>query len=456
MNGAAAIVEGIEPAGKSENALGLGGQLAYGAGQIAGQVFRDLPSLLLLFFMTTVLGIAPAVAGAAIFVPKMLWGIGSDIAVGVLSDRWQRRIHRRWWLLAGALGAPVAMVLLFHVPDGSTTLRIAYVAATFSLYMMVFASFSVPYLALAGELTASPRERNVLMAWRLVFTAVGVMVSGGLAPALVQHWGGGQAAYESMALVLAVICPMALLCAFFGASRAARAQRHAAPGAARVRLTVREALTVLSHRRFSVLLSANLLQLIGQGMSYASMLYFLSYNMGRTDALTLIGGLVLTACAGIVVAQPIWVAAAARFGKPRCYAAGAIIHGVFYGLWGLGAHWGAAAALFFSFASAIGNSGWAMLGFSLVADISAEDERHAGLYSAVWIAADKIAFALGGTLLTGLILSGFGFDAGRAVAGLPQSASALTGVMVAFGLLPALLNFSGALIMGRHSLSRAA
>ena len=39
--------------------LGLGGQVGYGFGQIAGQVFRDVPSLLLLFFMTTVLGISP-------------------------------------------------------------------------------------------------------------------------------------------------------------------------------------------------------------------------------------------------------------------------------------------------------------------------------------------------------------------------------------------------------------
>ena len=51
---------------------GLGKQVGYGIGQIAGQVFRDVPSLLLLFFMTTVLGIAPAVAGIAIFVPKLV------------------------------------------------------------------------------------------------------------------------------------------------------------------------------------------------------------------------------------------------------------------------------------------------------------------------------------------------------------------------------------------------
>ena len=76
-----------------------------------------------------------------------------------------------------------------------------------------------------------------------------------------------------------------------------------------------------------------------------------------------------------------------------------------------------------------------MLGFSMVADIA--DEGRAGLFSSVWIAADKIGFALGGTFLIGQVLSGFGFDSCRAVAGLEQSANAVTGVIVGFGLAPA-------------------
>jgi glycoside/pentoside/hexuronide:cation symporter, GPH family len=421
--------------------------VAYSFGQVAGQVFRDLPSLLLLFFMTSVLGIAPAIAGTAIFVPKLVWGVGSDLLVGVMSDRWKRRFPRRNWLLVGALGAPAAMLLLFHVPQASTGVQIAYVAAVFSLYMIVFASFSVPYLALAGELTATPRQRNVLMAWRLAFTAAGVMLSGGIAPGLVQHFGGGARGYELMAVVLAIICPVALLIAWFGARSASRGRTEALPDGPRVRMSAGEAVRALLAPKFSIMLGANLMQLVGQGMSYAAILYFLSYNMGRADALTLVGGIVMAACVGILVAQPIWVALAARFGKRNCYVAGGLFHGMCYFVWAFGASWGAEAALALSFLAAVGNSGWAMLGFSMVADVAAEDERRAGLYSAAWIATDKIAFALGGTLLTGLIFSGFGFDSARAVAGLPQSEQALTGVMVAFGIVPGILNMLGALLM---------
>ena len=43
------------------------------------------------------------------------------------------------------------------------------------------------------------------MAWRLVFTAVGVLTAGAVAPALVEQFGGGADGYRQMAVVLSVI-----------------------------------------------------------------------------------------------------------------------------------------------------------------------------------------------------------------------------------------------------------
>ncbi|MDE1149800.1 MAG: MFS transporter [Azospirillaceae bacterium] len=431
--------------------LSLLAQAGYGVGQIAGQVFRDVPSLLLLFFMTNVLGIMPALAGAAIFIPKLVWGVGCDTLVGILSDRWKHRFARRRWLLVGAVGTPIALILLFHVPDLPVTGRVIYVALAFSLYMAVFACFSVPYLAISGELSSDPHQRTVLMAWRLVFTAIGILVGGALSPYIVQSQGGGQPAYEAMSHFLAVVCPVALVLAYFGIGRAARQRAEAvtAPVVAHVRLSAGEVISTLLAPRFSILLLANLLQLAGSGMAYASMLYFLTYNMARTDAFQLIGGLVLIACAAIVVAQPLWVALARRVGKKPIYVLSAAGYGLSYLAWSLSADAGVVAAYAFSFVAAVVNSGWTLLGFSIMSDIAGEDQAHAGLYSAAWIAADKIGFALGGTLLVGFVLSAFGFDAAHAVAGLPQTASALTGVMLAFGVIPAALNILSALIYWR-------
>jgi GPH family glycoside/pentoside/hexuronide:cation symporter len=342
------------------------------------------------------------------------------------------------------------MMLLFHVPDVSTAGQVAWVVAAFTFYMLVFAAFSVPYLAIAGEMSADPHQRTVLMAWRLVFTAIGLLTAGAVAPAIIEARGGDQAAYETMATVLAVICPLALVVAFFGARRASAQSGFVESVGPRLALSFREAMLLLSKPRFSVLLGATLLQLTGAGMAYASLLYFLIYNMGRPDAFQQIGIVVFLACAGIILAQPLWIAVSRRLGKRPSYVLGSFIYAGCYGGWALLAEAPLAVIYVLAFVGAMGNSGWAMLGFSMVSDIAADDERHAGLYSAAWIAGDKIAFALGGTLLVGLVLGAFGFDSARAVAGLEQAPLALTGIMLSFGVLPALLNVSGALLLWRY------
>lgn len=419
--------------------------MAYGLGQIAGQVFRDVPSLLLLFFMTSVLGVSPALAGTAIFVPKLIGGIVFDVSAGLLSDRLQARFARRHWLLIGALAAPAAMIALFHVPPGSEGAMAAYVATAFALYMAVFACLSVPYLAIAGDLQLNPHQRTVLMAWRLAFTAIGVLLAGAVAPAYAAAAGGGQPGYEAMAKMLAALCAVSLLFGWWGAGAAAK--RVGLRPTVQEKITLRSAMTALADRRFSVLAMVNLLQLLAAGMAYAGLMYFIAYNLGIPDALNRVGPVVLLASVGIIVAQPIWVKVAAWIGKRRAYVAAALIHATAHLGWGASA-WGGLPLLYgFALLLGIGNSGWAMLGFSMVSDIAGEGK--AGLYSAVFIALDKIAFALGGALITGLILSAFGFDAVAAAHGGPQPASALTGILIAFALTPAACNLVAAATFAR-------
>jgi GPH family glycoside/pentoside/hexuronide:cation symporter len=408
-------------------------------------LFRDVPSLLLLFFMTSVLGINPALAGSAIFLPKLIGGVVFDVAAGLLSDRLRARFARRHWLLVGALAAPVAIVALFNVPAGTPEAAAAYIALVFALYMAVFASFSVSYLAIAGDLDLTGEQRTVLMAWRLVFTALGVLLAGAVAPAFAQAMGGGRAGYAAMAWLLAGLSALSLLIGWFGAGRAER-DVGAVPVASEA-LTLKTTFAALADPRFSVLAGVNLLQLVAGGMAYAGLIYFLTYNLGLNDALARVGPVVLLACVGIVIAQPMWVRLAARLGKQRTYVIAALVHASAHLGWAA-ASWGGLPLLYaFALVLGIGNSGWAMLGFSMVSDIAGEGK--AGLYSAVWIAIDKIAFALGGALLIGLILSAFGFDSAAAATGGAQPASALTGILVAFALFPAACNIIAAAIFAR-------
>jgi GPH family glycoside/pentoside/hexuronide:cation symporter len=420
----------------------------YGAGQVAGQIFRDAPSLLLLFFMTNALGVEPALAGAAIFFPKLFWGVLSDLTVGLVSDRWKARFPRKLWLLIGAVLAPVALILLFHVPQGSSVASAFYVAGAFSLYMIVFACFSVPYLAIGTELSSDSRERTVVMAWRMGFSAIGLLVGNAVAPILVQNLGGGRPAYSTMSLVLAAVCAVSLLIAFLTVPRA-RIETAAVP-----KLSLKAIAGAVVDPAFRPLIAAYLLQLIGSGLGYAAMVYFLSYNMHRTDALTQIGLIVIVMSAVVIAAQPLWIAVSAKLGKKRLYVLCALGHGLVQIAWGFSAGAPLAWIYVLVMAFALANSGWSLMGYTLLSDVIAHDdeargESRAGVFSALWTGVDKIGFALGGTLLTGLVLSAFGFSSALALTGAPQPASALTGVAIAFAFAPAVFNIAASALYAR-------
>src|SRR3954453_13266264 len=87
--------------------------LSYGVGSIGPGIYSTVPGLLLLFYLTDVLGVAAGLASAVLFVPK-LWDAFLNPVVGTWSDRVGAR---RPFLLAGAITLPLLFVLLFSAPD---------------------------------------------------------------------------------------------------------------------------------------------------------------------------------------------------------------------------------------------------------------------------------------------------------------------------------------------------
>ncbi len=427
--------------------LSLTRTLGYSVGQIAGQVFRDLPSVLLLFFLTNVLGISPAVAGTAIFVPKLFVGIVADLSVGYISQKNPRAWPK--WLAAGVVLAPLAMFMLFRIPEAEQSIQITYVVAIFSFYMAVFGAFSVPYLAIASKLATNTVDSTKLMAWRLVFTAVGVLIASGLSPWFLAQNGSLQpetamAAYQKLGIMLSVVCGVGLLIAWLTSRSAPAFQSQQADSATVENPTVKAMINALKSKRFAPLVTANLVQLTGAGMAYAAFLYFLMYNMRIADPFSYIPKLIIISSIGIILAQPVWVKLAALYSKKSLFLISSFMYAAVMSFWAITSGISADFAYVLAFLMGVSNSGWAMLGFSMVTDISADGDG--GAYSAGWISVDKIGFAFGGTLLIGLILSFFGFDSATAAMGGEQSDAARTGIMIAFGIVPGLLVTLGGII----------
>src|SRR5579872_6888189 len=174
--------------------------IGYAVGSIGTAAFATVPGLLLLYYLTNVLGVAAGVAGAVVLLPKF-WDVLANPLVGSLSDRTRTRWgSRRPWMLVGGVLLPVLFFLMFSAPAGSPAASAAYVALLFLVAATAYACFQVPYLAMPAEITDDYDERSTLMSYRVALLAVGILLAGAVAPAIVQAAGGGRDGYRLMSL----------------------------------------------------------------------------------------------------------------------------------------------------------------------------------------------------------------------------------------------------------------
>lgn len=420
----------------------------YSFGNVGNQLFRDAPMILLLYYLTSIVGIPPAIAGAAIFVPKVIVGALSDFTVGVVSDRNLHRFARRNWLLVGAVLAPFAMIATFFVPNAGMSTQVGYVVVAFSFYMVTFASFSVPFLAHFSEISSDPQERTVLMAWKHAWTGAGLLLGSALVPWLIHELGADRGAYVTGAALLGGITAISLVTAW----NAVRKVQVVAP--LERDLSLRGLLATLTFRPFRVLCLSAAAMTVAAGTCSAAMAFFITYNMGRTDALVQLGILVAIAGCVVMAVSPLWVAAAKVLGKRNAYLVGALGHVITLIVWsnaGAGPIW-----VTYVCSGCVGlfNSGWGLIALSLLTDAMAQARAEtgrdtAGSFAAIWSIIEKAGIALGGTLIASSILAIGGFDSAAAKRGIAQSAEAIDAIRYAFGIVPAALMCIAALIIWR-------
>jgi GPH family glycoside/pentoside/hexuronide:cation symporter len=420
----------------------------FSLGMIGDRIFRDAPALLLLLYMTDYLAIPPALAGAAIFIPKLLI-IFVDPFVGTFSDRLNTRWgRRRPLMLVGAILASISILLFFHVPHlGNAVAQAAYMSALVFVGFAGYSLFSVPYLVMASEIAASDEERRKMMSWRVAFMAVGLSVSA-FAGGFIEALGGGISGYSAMSLVYAAICLITMLATVIATATVPVTEgTRDAPG------FLSQIEMLISSRRYLRLLLVGFLQKLSEGIGYGSFAYFCIYVVHQP--LSGIGLVVLAATIGQVVTQPLWLRASKRWAPATLYTIGMLCWCANILLWlvmagrsewwliPLGLQGGAACGGFLMVTLA-------MLANVMAADVSETGINREGVFSGFWLASEKLAFALG-ALIVGVGLGLFGFvesDAGAKVAQVP---TAILGITIVYCGINTLICLVSILAMRRFA-----
>ncbi|WP_422741675.1 MFS transporter [Micromonospora sp. WMMD754] len=432
-------------------ALPRGPLVGFAAGSLGMGVWVTVPGLLLLYFLTDVLAVAPWLAGLTLLLPKI-----ADVLlhpwIGHRCDVEQaRRGHRRRLLLAGC-ALPVAFAALFAAPGDLTGAAAAgWVAVFFVAGNLLFAAYQVPYLATPADLRIGYHERTRLMAFRMVVLTLGILVSGLLAPLLSGGDDATRAGYLRMAVVLAAGMLAAMAVGVVGIDRLRRTA--AAPAAPHGAGGWRTLAASLRDRQFRALVGAYLAMSTTTHLVLAGVPYYAEYELGRPGLTTV---LVAAFVAPALLVTPAWLALARRVGKQRAllagqatFAAGSLVLAVGRPA-GLPVLVAAVAVLGVAFA------GMQLLPFSMLPDvIRAAGAERAGTYTGVWTATEATGAALG-PYAYALCLAAGGFVASSAGQTVTQSPAALDALRWGFGLLPAAVMVVAVLVQRRYTLDGAA
>ena len=192
---------------KEKTYLNWYNKIGYGSGDIAGNVVYALLSAFVMIFLTDTVGMNAGVVGTLIAVSKLFDGV-SDISFGSLIDKTKTRMGKaRPWMFYGYFGCAVCLVAIFCIPAGvSATAQYAWF---FIAYTLLNAGFytanNIAYSALTALITKNNNERVQMGSIRFMFAFGTSMLIQTITVGLVAHFGGGAAAWRTVAIIYAVV-----------------------------------------------------------------------------------------------------------------------------------------------------------------------------------------------------------------------------------------------------------
>jgi len=432
----------IHPSG----VLPVGVRAGYALGSLVTGAFGTVPGLLLLPYLTDTLGVAAGVAGLLVLAPKA-WDVLVNPVAGRVSDRTRGPLGaRRPYLLGGGLALAVLFALIFAGPFGTRAPAGPYVAVAFLAAATAYAFFQVPYVAMPAELTDRYAERTRLMTWRVAVLALAILISGALAPLVVERTGGGLPGHRWSGVFVGALIVAGAVGVYAGTRGAeSRSARESEPDL-RTQLRVAAA-----NRAFRALLLCWVVQAVGIGTMLAGVQYFADHIVGRESGATLL----FAAFVGpALLVMPLWSWIGRRHGKLRSLVAASLLFA------------GGALVLIASpilppvvvyLVVALIGAGYAgqqVFALAMLPDCIAHDtartgRRQAGVFTGVWTAGETLGLALGPGIYA-LILQLFGYVSSSTGVAATQDSTAQLGVLLGFTVVPALLVGAAVLLLGAY------
>lgn len=420
----------------------------YGVGDGGFSLTSTILGAYFAIFLTDVIRISPGIVAAAIFIGRS-WDYVNDPLIGHISDRTRTRWgRRRPFLLFGALPFALTFGLLWWRPPLENEV---YLAIYYAIAYVVFDSAAtfvyMPYFALTPELTPDYDERTALTTYRMFFSIFGSLIAFTIPLAIIGSFTPQNASRVlTMGLIFGGTSMALLLVTFLGTRERPEYSVMAQP---RLSQSIRAA---LKNRPFVFSIGIFLFTWVSVDILQTSLLFFIKYVVNREPQSDLIMGTIFITA---ILALPLWEWASRHWNKNRAYISGiafwAIVQIV---LITLNPSSGIYLLLSLCILAGIGVGAAHVLPWAIIPDAIEWDEwqtgeRHEGMFYSLVTLAQKVASSIAIPLAL-LLLEVTGYVPNAA----QQPDSALLGIRVLIGPIPAMLLCAGILFAILYPLDR--
>ncbi|MDK2813927.1 MAG: glycoside/pentoside/hexuronide:cation symporter, family [Clostridiales bacterium] len=429
-------------------------KIAYGVGDLGNNVAYGALGFYFVFFLTDVAGLSPFWAGNIFMIVRM-WNAVLDMVVGGLSDHTKTRHgRRRPYLLYGALPLGVAFALLWQVFFvGEVSMIVFYIFAGV-LFSTMFSLVAIPYNALLPELSQDYNERTSISGFKMAFSFVGSLLSAMGVTLIVDTIYPGKVMYRQsypvMGWLLGAVVTVCILLCFAGT------KERVQPTLQKPEPMLKNLRSLLRLKEYRLVLGVFIFNMVGFDIIMALYIYFMKYALQISDDVSYLFMMIPLVLA--VIATPLWVWVSDKLGKKKAYIISAIYFVVplliclFLPAGNIPLIIGIIALI------GVGISASQTLTFSILPDVVEVDElkngvRREGTIYGTTMFLYKLASAVLVALTTAM-LGVFGYleSAGGEV--VTQPASAIFGIRLLIGIVPALCFVLSAVFVKNLPLSK--
>lgn len=385
--------------------------------------------MFIMFYYTDVYGLTAAEV-SLMFLISRAWDIIWDPGMGVVAERLNpKRGKYKSYLLYGAVPFAIAGILTYTVPDLGHAGKLIWAYVTYNLLNTMYTFIINPYVSLTTTMTADPAERTKLNSTRMTLAQFGGVIVALFIPLLSAYFGKDDPArgYQLTVIILSVITTSLLIYAYTTLHERIKVESHLDP------VKFKDIIYQFTHNQPIVVMFFLFLGVYAfSTIQSASGVYYMTYNVGRTDLVPVFSLLNVLPSALAVPFVPM------LFRKIK--KKNTVALGLFLGAFGAGILYfvPVSAILVMMIFKSVASVGYGILMgslWSMIPDTVEYAEYHtmkrypAVVYTLVTLGL-KASLAIGG-VIPSLILSNVGY-----VANQTQTPEALHGILIMTSMLP--------------------